>query len=153
MFMKIRLRLASGWLALVAVLGLSFMALAMPAAAQQRVGPQGMPGTHPSQVGVPTNRDTNLHNWPRPPQQFQTVQPCGANPYSQSYDLFSTFALGGQPCAFPCPNSAMQAMLVDPDFTSWYDYNRDEVAWWPYPNSNLNLAPGSCGAFQGWWTP
>ena len=153
MITKIGLWRAGGlWLALVAVLGLSVMVSAMPVAAQQRVGTPGLPGAHSTQIGAP-NRDTNFHNWPRPTQQFSNLQPCGISPYSQSYDLFSASALPGQPCAFPCPSSAMQEMIGDPDLTSWYGYNRYEVAWWPYSNSSLGLALGSCGGFQGWWTP
>jgi hypothetical protein len=159
--MKIGLPKAGGfWLALVTVLGLALVTLAMPATAQGRSPVQPMPGVHSGQpmsgvhsgnAGIP-NRDTNPTNFPRR-QPVLNVQPCGANLYAYGYNLFAAPSFGNQSCAAPCPNSAMQGTLDDPDMTSWYGYNRSEVAWWSSnPNSNLNPF-SSCNGFQGWWTP
>jgi hypothetical protein len=151
MFTNIGLPKAGGfWLALFTVLGLGLMPLAMPATAQGRPNVQPMSGTHATVV-LP-NRDTHPTNWPRR-QPVLNVQPCGANLYAYGYNLFATPSFGNQSCAAPCPNSAMQGTLDDPDMTSWYGYNRSEVAWWSSnPNSNLNPF-SSCNGFQGWWTP
>lgn len=158
MFINNGLRKAGGfWLALVTMLGL--MWLAMPATAQVRGGVQPMPGGHSGQPmsgihsgnpGIP-NRE-NPQNWPRR-QPVLSVQPCGANLYAYGYDLFPAPSFGNQTCAAPCPSGAMQGAMIDPDMTSWYGYNRSEVAWWSSnPNSNLNPF-SSCNGFQGWWTP
>jgi hypothetical protein len=148
------------WLALVTVLGLGLMALAMPATAQGRPAVQPMPGAHANvqqmtgthaTVGLP-NRDANPTNWPRR-QPVLNAQPCSSNPYAYGYNFFSAPSFGNQPCAAPCPNNQMQGALDDPDMTSWYGYNRSEVAWWSSPNSNFNPTLGQCSGFQGWWTP
>jgi len=159
MFMNIGLRRAGGfWLALVTVLGLGLMTLALPATAQGRPTVQPVSGTHAisgldthATSGLP-NRDTNPTNWPRP-EPVLGVQPCGGYPYAYGYNLFSAPTLGNQSCAAPCPNSEMQGTLDNSDMTSWYGYNRSEVAWWSNPNSNFYPTFGSCNGFQGWLTP
>ena len=160
MFMKIGLRKAGGfWLSLVTVLGLGLMPLAMPATAQERAtgrpvtgihSGQPMSGIHSGNPVIP-DRDANPQNWPHR-QPVLSVQPCGSNLYTMGYDLFSAPAIVGQSCATPCAYGQMQGM-ANTDMTSWYSYNRSEVAWWSSsPNSNLNPF-SSCGGFQGWWTP
>jgi hypothetical protein len=152
MLMNIRLRKAGGfWLTLVTVLGLGLMLLAMPALGRPGAGVQPMSGAHPSHPVVVPNRDTIPSSWPHR-QQFLNVQNCGPSPFSQGYDVFSGSSPGYQPCAAACLNSQAPGSL-DPDATSWYDYNRSETAWWSYPTSNVSPAFGPCGGFSGWWTP
>jgi hypothetical protein len=160
MFMKIGLRKAgSFWLSLVTVFGLGLMPLAMPATAQERAAVHSVSGIHSGQTmsgihsGNPgIDRDENpQQNLPRR-QAVLSVQPCGSNPYTMGYDLFSAPTFGSQSCATPCAYGQMQGM-ANTDMTSWYSYNRAEVAWWSSsPNSNLNPF-SSCSGFQGWWTP